>query len=291
MARQAPNWYVQQWKDGTTHEYQSTGFALKNTTTPPVKVVGDKLYFNKMGVGYAEEDVQVGDKATPMNPDQGKVELGTKKSRAFYEVYEDDLDQMTADERADKQKESAQALGRVHDRTIVGAVKSEAAGSVGAYAAGGSLSLLLQGRQALLAEDVPCEDGNVFCAVDSVTWSLLLAYEQFTNSQWVGPALPFVTGALAKTWNGIHVFQLSDKTLRMQDTASADAAGQATCLMWHKGAVGFGTVRDMTGDVAWDIDYDCWKHSMRMRIGSKLILPKGAVKLLTKYDATLISLI
>lgn len=290
MARQAPNWYVQQWKDGTTHEYQSSGFTLKKTTKAPAKVVGDRLYFNKMGVGYAEEDVQVGDKAVPMNPDQTKVELKTKKSRAFYEVYEDDLDQMTADERADKQVESAKALGRVHDRTIVGAVKAEAADEVGAYSTGGSLSLLLQGRQRLLAEDVPCEDGNVFCAVDSVTWSLLLAYDQFTNSQWVGPALPFVHGALAKTWSGIHVFQLSDKTLRMQGTASADADGQATCLMWHKDAVGFGTVRDMTGDVVFDIDYDCWKHSMRMRVGAKLILPKGAVKLKAKYDASLIAL-
>lgn len=290
MGTQAPNWYVQQWKDGVTQHYQSKGFTLKQTVTPPVKVVGNKLYFNRMDVGYAEEDVQVGDVAVPMNPDQDKVELSTKKSRAFYEVYEDDLDQMTADERAAKNESSANALGRVHDRTIVGAVKSGAAKSVGAYGTGGSLSLLLQGRQALLAEDVPCEDGNVFCAVDSVTWSLLLAYEQFTNSQWVGPALPFVDGALAKTWSGIHVFQLSDKTLRMQGTTTADADNQATCLMWHKSATGFGTVRDLTGNVDWDNRKDCWTHNMRMRIGATLILPKGAVTLKVKYDPALISL-
>lgn len=290
MARQSPNWYVQQWLDATTHHYSSAGFTLKNTVRTPIKVVGNVLYFPRMGTGYAEEDVQVGDTAVPMNPDQDKVECTTKKSRAFYEVYEDDLDQMTADERAGKAKESAGALGRVHDRTIIGAIRSEAASSVGAYGTGGSLSLILQGRQALQAEDVPCEDGNVFCAVDSVTWSLLLAYEAFTNSQWVGPAMPFVNGALAKTWNGTHIFALSDKTLRMLGTASADGATESTCLMWHKDAAGFGTVRDLTGNVDWDNRKDCWTHNMRMRVGAKLILPKGAVKLKAKYDATLIAL-
>lgn len=291
MARQSPNWYVQQWLDSTTHFYQSKGFTLKATVRAPVKVVGDKLYFPRMGTGYAEEDVQVGDVAVPMNPDQDKIELATKKSRAFYEVYEDDLDMMSADERAGKAEESANALGRVHDRTIVGAIKSEAASDVGAYATGGSLSLLLQGRQRLLAEDVPCEDGQVFCAVDSVTWSLLLAYEQFTNADYVGPALPFVNGALAKSWNGMHVFQLSDKTLRMQGTAMADGATESTSLMWHKNAVGFGNVRDLTGNVDWDNRKDCWTHNMRMRVGAKTILPKGSVRLKAKYDATLISLV
>jgi len=289
MSQNAPNWYVQQWKDGVLHNYQSKGFTLKNTTTSPVKIVGDKLYFLKAGQGYAEEGVQRGDTAVPYNADRDKIELTTKKSRAFYEVYEDDLDQMTADERQADQEEGANALGRVHDRTIVGAIRATA-NTVGSYATGGSLGLLLQGKQLLMANDVPVADGGVFCAVDSVTWSLLLAYEQFTNSQWVGPSMPFVDGAIAKSWNGIHVFQLSDKTLRMQGTASADGATQATCLMWHKSAIGFGNVRALTGSVAWDNRKDCWTHNMRMRIGSKLLLGEGAVTLKAKYDATLIAL-
>lgn len=276
---EAPNWYVQQWQDGALHKYQSKGFTLKNVTTSPVRITGEKMHFMIAGVGEAEEDVSTGDDARPMNPGRSKITVDTKKSRAFDEVFEDDLDQMSVDEHQVTQDSSAMALGRVHDKTIVRALRDTTTTALGAYATAFGLELLLKGSQALQAADIPWEAGQIFCAVDSVAWNRLLTYKEFSSSDWVGPALPYVQGNLAKTWNGINVFQLSDAILREKDNAL-----ESTCLIWHKSAIGFGYTRQLTGNVVWDNRKDCWTHNMRMRIGSKLLLPEGAIKLRAKYD-------
>jgi hypothetical protein len=278
MSTTAPNHYVEQWKASALHVYQSGGFALRNTTTPPEKITGEKMHFPIFGIGDAEEDVKRGDEAKPFNANDTTVAVETKKSRAFEEVFEDDLDQMTVNRQQAVAKRSAMALGRVHDRTIVRALRLTSTAAVGAFADLMSVQTLVKARQVLMANDVGVEDGDVFFAVDSVSWSMLLGDKRFANSDYVGPDLPYTKGALAKTFMGTHVFQLSDKTLR-----TGDSANQATCLMWHRSAIGFGFVRQLTGTVVWDNRKDCWTHNMRMRIGSKILLPEGVVPVRAKY--------
>lgn len=278
MSTTAPNHYVEQWKTTTLHVYQSKGFKLRNTTMPPDKITGEKMHFPVFGVGDAEEDVKRGDVAKPINANDTIVTVDTKKSRAFEEVYEDDLDQMTVNRQQAVAQRSAMALGRVHDKTIVRALKQTTTTPVGAYNTLMSVATLLIARQALITEDVGVEEGDIFCAVDSVSWTMLLGDKRFANSDYVGPDLPYTKAGLAKTWSGIHVFQLSDKTLRVGDNAN-----EATCLMWQRSAVGFGYVRQLTGSVAWDNRKDCWTHNMRMRIGSKVILPQGVVPIRAKF--------
>lgn len=278
MSQNAPNHYVQQWKADALHQYQSSGFKLRNTTTPPEKITGEKMHFPIYGVGEAEEDVKRGDEAKPFNANDTTVAVDTKKSRAFEEVYEDDLDQMTVNRQQAVAKRSAMALGRVHDKTIVTALRATTTAPVGAFADLMSIQTALKARQVLIANDVGVEDGDVFFAVDSVSWTQLLGDKRFANADYQGPALPYQTAGLAKTTMGIHFFQLSDKTLR-----TGDAANQATCLMWHRNAIGFGYVRELTGSVAWDNRKDCWTHNMRMRIGSRILLNEGVVPVRAKY--------
>ncbi|MEO9984528.1 MAG: phage capsid protein [Nitratireductor sp.] len=278
MSDTAPNHYVQQWRATALHEYQSKGFTLKNTTTPPEKITGEKMHFPIFGVGDAEEDVKRGDTAKPINADDTTVAVETKKSRAFEEVYEDDLDQMTVNRQQAVSMRSAMALGRVHDKTIVRALRASTTTPVGDFSTLMSVTALVKAKQALMAADVEVQDGNVFCAVDSVSWSMLIGDKRIANADYVGPDLPLVKGNLAKSWNGIHIFSISDKTLREKD-----AANQATCLMWHRNAVGFGFVRQLTGNVVWDNRKDCWTHNMRMRIGSKILLHEGVVPIRAKY--------
>jgi len=281
----APAWYQQQWKAGVTHVYQSKGFTLKNATQRPVKMDGDKMYFLRAGIGTAEEDVRVGDVAIPMNPADDKVEVTTKKSRAFDEVYEDELDQLNADYRQVVNERSAMALGRVHDKTIINAIDvPEVVQEVGSYTTPITPVTLLQARQKLRAAHVNVSDGNVFAAVDSVQWAVLLTYDQFVNSQYVGPNLPYVQAGLARTWNGIHVFNADDDIFKIANTTEINN------LMWHSQAVGFGWVRQLTGTVQWDNRKDCWTHNMRMRIGAKLILPPGVVRMRADYDPAHITL-
>ena len=142
----------------------------------------------------------------------------------------------------------------------------------------GALTLdnLLQAAEKIQAADAPWVDDTIFCAVDTVGWNRLIGFKHFNNSDYVGPDLPFVKKGLAKTWNGINVFQLSNKILR-----KADAPNQATHVMWCRSAVGFGYVRELTGTVVWDNRKDCWTHNLRMRIGSKLLMEQGVALIRT----------
>lgn len=284
MSQTAPNHYVQQWKTTALHEYQAGGFALRNTTTPPEKITGEKMWFPIFGRVEAEEDVKRGDEATPANANDTTVGVDTKKSRAFEEVYEDDLDQMTVNRQQAVAKRSAMALGRVHDKTIVRALVA-ATQIVGAYNTLMSVTTLVKGKQKLMANSVNVQDGNVFCAVDSVSWAQLIGDKRIANADYVGPDLPMTKGALAKTWNGIHIFALDDEIIRATNSGT-----DVDCLMWHRDSVGFGYVRELTGSVDWDNRKDCWTHNMRMRIGSQLLLPAGTVRLKALYDASAISL-
>jgi len=285
MSQTAPNHYVEQWKSEALHVYQSRGVTLRNTTPPPEKITGEKMHFPIFGIVEAEEDVQRGDEAKPSNPNDTTVAVDTNKSRAFEEVYEDDLDQMTVNRQQAVAMRSAKALGRVHDKTIVRALRATTTTPVGAFANLMTVDTLVKAKQVLMANDVEIENGDVFCAVDSVSWAQLTGDKRIATSDWQGPDLPYTKAALAKSWNGMHIFAISDKTLREKD-----AADQATCLMWHRNAIGFGYVRQLTGSVAWDNRKDCWTHNMRMRIGSKVLLPEGVVPIRAKYVAADISL-
>lgn len=279
MSQTAPAHYVQEWRATALHQYQAGGFALRNTTTPPEKITGEKMHFPIFGRVEAEEDVKRGDTAKPSNPNDTTVAVDTKKSRAFEEVYEDDLDQMTVNRKQAVAQRSAKALGRVHDKTVWRALKA-APTQVGDFAEFFSVNTGLKARQALMAKSVPITDGMVFCGMDSVSWTIFSADKRVANQDYSGPLLPFTKGKLALTWNGVHWFQFDDELLR-----ETDAALQATAIMWHQSAIGFGYVRQLTGSVDWDNRKDCWTHNMRMRIGSKLLLPDGAVKIAAKYDA------
>jgi len=266
----APNWYKQQWMDTALDTYQAGGFALRNTTLPPTKINGNQMHFPIAGIVGAEEDVQTGDVAVVQNANDSEVVVTTKKSRCFTEVYEDDLDQMSVDQRQVEGRRSAKAMGRVHDKTIITALRTATSNIVGTFAASLTLDNILQAAEKIQAQDAPWLEDEIFCAVDSVGWNRLIGYKHFNNSDYVGPDLPFIKKGLAKTWNGVNVFQLSNSILR-----AADTAGQATHVMWCRSAIGFGYVRQLTGNVEWDNRKDCWTHNLRMRIGSKLLLEKG----------------
>lgn len=285
MSQTASNHYVEQWKASALHVYQAKGFTLRNTTTPPEKITGEKMHFPIFGIVEAEENVQKGDEAKPANANDTTVTVDTAKSRAFEEVYEDDLDQMTVNRQQAVAMRSAMALGRVHDKTIVRALRDTTTTYVGAFTDLMTVDTLVKAKQRLMAAEVEVSMGDIFCAVDSVSWAQLTGDKRISTAEWQGPDLPYTKGALAKTWNGINIFAMSDTILREED-----AADQATCLMWHRSSIGFGYVRQLTGNVEWDNRKDCWTHNMRMRIGSKLLLPEGCVPIRTKYVASAISL-
>jgi len=285
MNPQTPQWFVEQYRDGVIHHYQSAGFTLKNCTMPPVQIDGKKMYFMIAGAGDAEEDVQRGDVAAPMNAGREKVEVTTTKDRAFDEIYEDDLTQMTVPEQQVYHRTASSALGRTHDKKIIKALKAGATKEVGAYADPLKLEYLLQAKQQLDTDDVNTEEAQIFVALDSVSFAVIMTYKQVSSSDYTGPSLPYTKAGNAVTWRGMHIFQMSDKILR-----TGDSANEATCLMWHRDAIGFGTTQGLTTTIVWDNRKDCWTANMRMRNGCKVLLPKGVVKIKAKFTVASITL-
>lgn len=278
MSLQIPNWYVEQWRAEAFHVFQSKGFTLRGTVTPPIRIDGEKLHFRKVARAEAEEDVQPGDKAKRQNLTRTKITLTTKKSRAFFEVDEDDFDLTQLNLPQINGEAGAMALGRVYDRLILNTMVDGAGETEGDYSEPVTPEMLLKARQKLAANSVPASDGQIFAAIDSVSWAVCLTYKEFVSSDYVGPNLPYVNGALAKTWNGIHVFQADDEILRITSTTQAD------CVMWHRSAFGFGTLYELKGSVQWENDPGQWTHNLRQRYGATVLQAEGIVHMKSDYD-------
>ncbi len=281
MEPQIANWYVKQWLASAFHVYQSKGFTLKNTVMPPIKVMGEQLYFRKVGKLIASESVQPGDVAEVLNLERTNIALSTSKSQAFTEVNEDDMDLTQLNLPQINAEAASMALGRVHDKLIIDTMEATAGiAEVGAFADGLTPFTLLQAKQKLMAANVPTSGGDIFAAVDSISWAVLSTFKEFNTQEWTGPNLVYVNGSLARSWNGIHVFAIDDALLPRANTT------EQKCFMWHRPAIGFGTLYEMKGTVQWNNYKSCWSHNLRQRYGATALQKEGIVRMKCKYDAT-----
>lgn len=283
MTVQLPTWYVTQWRQTTIHKYQRQGFRLRETVMPPHDVKGEKLIFRLMDRMQAERDVGRGEKVKENSPALSKVELSTKKTRLAFFVDEDDLDltDLGPGVISSHGEAGANEMGRVHDDIIIAEMDNVAATyDVGSYAAPISPAELMLAKQRLHANHINVQDGQVFAAIDSVSWNVCMDFKQFANSDWMGPNLPFVTGGMAKTWNGVNIFVPDDEIFPLANTT------EMNCFMWHKSAFGFGSLYNppMRASGAWDESRSGWLHTLRHRYGAKVIQEPGIIRMLTDYD-------
>ncbi len=290
MSLELPTWYVTQWRDSTIHLYQRMGFTLRETVMPPHEVRGEKLIFRLIGRGAAEKDVGRGEIVKENNPALTKIELTTKKTRFGFFVDEDDLDLTDLGPGVISSHAEAGAIemGRVHDDIIITEMDAGASGEVGDYTTPLDPERLLKAKQKLMASSVPVRDGQVFAGIDSVSWSVCLGFKQFANSDWQGPNLPFVSGALAKSWNGINVFVLDDELF----PRGAGGNTEIKTFMWHKSSFGFGSLYNppMRASGQWKEERSGWLHTLRHRYGAKTLQGKGIVRMKADYDPAHISL-
>ncbi|MDH3742178.1 MAG: phage capsid protein, partial [Hyphomicrobiales bacterium] len=177
----------------------------------------------------------------------------------------------------------------VHDDIIMAEMEAAATAGdeVGAFTTPIDPEVLLLAKQKLMKNHVSVRDGQVYAGIDSVSWNVCLGFKQFANSDWQGPNLPFVSGALAKTWNGINVFVLDDELFpRGADNTELNA------FMWHKSAFGFGSLYNppMRASGAWQENRSGWLHTLRHRYGAKALQPNGIIRMKGDYDPAHISL-
>lgn len=264
------NLFQEQWDPRVTHAFQQKGWLLRGMTMGPYKIVGKKLHFAIMGKGEAQ-DYTVGDTVKKMGVMKGQLEIDSREFDAADDIFEDDLDKMAANAKDALVDTAAMALGRKYDLITFDELRAKdfsgLGQTVGAFSTGFGPSEALKARRAIYQMDAPVEDGQVFCGVPPIVMDNLMSYEVFSNSQWVGGAMPFAqAGMRAKTWQNVHYFELPPY---LQTVANAT---EGKFYMWHKSAIGTGHIGDEL-KTAWEyiLNKKKWYYQGTLNGGATLI--------------------
>lgn len=284
MSTQVPNWWVPQIVDGIIHAVQSKGFTLRNTTRRPSRVQSNQAQFNTIGKGTATKANRA-DNAVPMNLSKDKVLATIEDYEAFEEIWHHDLAKMTAVEMDEAKTAGGMALGRKFDEIIMDAVKADALTSTGyvtkeSTVAGMKLELAiaacvqLQKRQAFMP-------GEMYCPMPALAFNQLCAYKQFNSADYTGPDLAYVTGAMRRSWNGVHWFVAPEELFTVHDTNQFDF------YLWHREGVGWADngAADVNAKVVPMEKKIGWMLQMWMGGAAKVIQADRIQKITTTNDS------
>lgn len=285
MSTEAPTWYTEQYKAGVLFKYQSEGHVLRGTYMPPAEISGKTMYFPIAGKGDAVE-MKVGADLVPMNAGRSRVSVTTKAYQAAEYINAVDLGRMSANENAVAQKQCSDALGRRHDKIIIGSIHAGTStyGTVqGSSVAAWDLSKALSAITAHFKKDIP-EDGKSFCGIPQLAFSQMMTYTAFSNSQWVGGDLPFAAKRRAKYWAGVNWFPLPE------DLFTALTASTVTSFyIWHYAAIGSGyNGQSLNSKITWENPKTAWLSNNWMDMGATVLLPEGITECVYKNDSAIV---
>lgn len=279
MSMQVENWFVEQWLTQVTMKYEAQGFMLKGMSQGPSKIVGKTLHFPI--ADWIEARLwERGSDAVPADGEDTEKTLDPLTYYAYIRVLEPDLMKLTADQMDIETKRAARALGVKHDKIVFDHMDTLSLTSVGAYNAAWTLGNALQVTEALDAADVP-NDGMRFCGVPSNAWAQMLTYDQFNNSQYVGPDLPFVMVKERRTWNGVHWFKVSNKQLPLDGT-------DRDFFAWHREAIGTGpNTETLRVYPQFKNELPGWTVNHLMDFAAVELLTEGIIRCKCKNDAAI----
>ncbi len=264
--------FIEQYDSDVKLAYQRQGSLLRNTVRNKNNVAASKCYFQKLGKGKATAKGRNGD-VVPMNPEHSNVSF-TPVDR-YAPEYVDSLDELktNVDEKKALVQTGVNALGRETDQQIIDQLDTSAV-----YAGENSDGLTKAKIQAalfatLLAKDVP-DDGDITCVIGWKQWSQLLDIDEFKSSDYVGSSdLPWIGNHQAKRWLNVLWIPHSGLTL---------TSGVRLCHMYHKTAVGHGTVQDVKTSIDWIATKVAWLVNAAMSMGACIIDTEGVVTLRCK---------
>lgn len=273
MSIDVPAWFQQEFQSDVHFAYQRKGARLRNTVRTKKNVRAEKTHFNLAST------VGVGDKARGANVPV----ISGERSRVpcdlhakFGGDYVEDLDEImsSVEEKRVIAESFAWAHGRHSDDLIITQL-NRARQTVGTHATGLTKGLIQEALATLNAAEVP-DDGQRTVLVTPRAWEELLNIEAFANADYIGEkALPWLGGSEAKRWRNC---------LWLLHTGLPTTATQATCLLYHKTAVGHAIGKELTSTWSWENAKSAWFLNTRMLQGAALIDEKGVVKLKVKND-------
>ncbi len=261
--------FIEQYDADVKLAYQRQGSLLRNTVRTKNNVAASKCYFQKLGKGNATAKGRNGD-VVPMNPEHSNVNF-TPVDR-YAPEYIDSLDELKTniDEKKALVQTGVYALGRETDQQIIDQLDTST--SYAGEATDGLTKAKIQTAlfNTLLTADVP-DDGNITCVVGWKQWSQLLDIEEFKNADYVGSSsLPWVGNSQVKRW--LNVMWIPHSGLSV-------ASSVRKCHMYHKSAVGHGTVQDVKTAIDWVPTKVSWLVNAHMSMGACLIDTTGVVTL------------
>ncbi len=265
MATSIDQAFVKQFEREVHEAYQRMGSKLRATVRSKNGVRGSSTTFQKVGKGIASSKARHG-QVPVMNLEH---EPATCELADFYAGdWVDRLDELKTniDERTVIANAGAYALGRKTDELIIAALTATpAVAGTGADAL--TKAKVLAAFERLGAADVP-DDGQRYAVVGWKQWSDLLALEEFSSADYLGPdELPW-RGTQAKRWLG--TLWLPHSGLPLDGTVRR-------CFWYHKTAVGHAAGADVETDITWHGDRAAHFVNNMMSQGACLIDGAGVV--------------
>ena len=267
--------FVKQFEREVHEAYQRQGSLLRGTVRTKNSVRGTSTTFQKIGKGAATQKARHGN-VPPMNADHTPVECTLADWYASDWV--DKLDEMKInhDERGVLARAGAWGLGRKTDELAITA----AGGTTTSVSGTGLISKkrVLEALELLNAGDVP-NDGQRYALVTPHQWSEMLnTIPEFASSDYVD-GHPFVNGYEARKWLGA--------VWMIHTGLSGATSATATCLFYHKNAIGHAVGADVQTNIWFDGDRQAHKVTSYMSQGACLIDATGVVKMTTDDTAAL----
>ncbi|HEX9837127.1 MAG TPA: phage capsid protein [Alphaproteobacteria bacterium] len=279
---EAPNWYTTQYDKRVAHILQSEGFFLRGTTTPPVEVRGNTLRFFILGRGEASEMSQTVEMIQPVNLGKTTEDVVMADFQFAEFIRHGEIERMSVDFRTQIQEAGAMAMGRKFDRIILQAMDDELA----------NITTIGDGSTAISPLDTTTAKAQInsigmmsmnefFCPLPSISWEQLNLYKVFNNADYTGPDLTFANGRNAKTWNGVHYFQLPDEAF------TSPATGEFYSYLWNRRTLGFGANYSMVSRITYENLFTSWLYNTVMSGAAKVLQTPGVRRLHMALDLAL----
>lgn len=250
--------------------YQQTESKLRGTVRTDADVTATKVRFQKLGTLTAGSKTRTGE-IPASNPAHSYVDVTMSDYYTLDWVDKLDLTKLNIDIRGNYVKLHAAAFARQTDDLIIAAMNS---GYTVSYNGGADYTYNLDRNNVLawievLDKAYVPDDMQRYALITPRGWNWLLCLKEFSNSQYVGPDLPFARHMEVRTWNGVHWI----KSNRLPGAGTTSAV----YFLWHLRAVGHGINSEVSITWDWENDRKAWSAAGDMSMGSAVIDPIGLV--------------
>ena len=283
MSIEAPNWYTIQYDQKVSHLLQNEGFLLRGTTASPVNVKGNTLEFFFIGKGTAQPFGATPELAVAANLAKTTKTVDMTDWQFFELVRHGEPDKISPEYRGAIQEAGSMALGRKFDRLIMEAMDGD--GGIATIGDGSAAisPITLSTAKANINSVGMMKMNEFYCPLPSISWEALMLYKVFNNADYTGDH-PFMNNSNARTWNGIHFFQMPDDAFTVP---SGGGTSFVDTYLWNRRMVGFGSNYALNTKITYENMYTSWAYNSVMSGAAKVLQPAGVKRLRIKIDGAL----